>query len=89
MFFNVVYAGRITEATPISEVLLNALNFLLTIIGIVAIIMLVIAGIVYLTAQGDYQQIDRAKKMTTYAIFGIIIALGSIIIVKQIIRFLN
>ncbi len=89
MIINIAHAGRITEATPIATVLLNTLNFLLASVGVVAIIALVINGIIYFTAQGDYQQIEKAKRMTVYSIIGIIIALASLLVVRQVIKLLG
>ncbi len=74
-------------ALTIAQIALNTLNFLLSIVGVLAIIMLVVAGIMYLTAAGDEQRIDTAKSMTKWAIIGIGIALGSLVIVHQIARF--
>ena len=67
----------------------NVLSFLLTIIGILAIIMLVIGGIIYLTAAGNEDQIDRGKKIVKYSIIGILIALASLVLVKQVAGFFS
>lgn len=77
-------AGSISDATPIATILQNVLDFLLSIVGLVAIIALVIAGILYLTANGDTKRISVAKKAFGFAIIGIVIALGSLIVVSQI-----
>ena len=66
------------------EIAQNVLNFLLSIVGIIAIISLVIGGGMYLTSAGDEGRAETGKKITQYAIVGIIIALGSLVIVKQI-----
>ena len=67
----------------------NVLSFLLTIIGILAIIMLVIGGIMYLMAAGNEDQIDRGKKIVKYSIIGILIALASLVLVKQVAGFFS
>ncbi len=69
------------------EIAANVLNFLLTVIGILAIIMLVIGGSMYLLAAGDEDRIDRGKKIVKYSIIGILIALGSMVLVRQIAAF--
>lgn len=69
------------------QIATNVLNFLLTIIGILAIIMLVIGGMMYLLAAGDEDRIDRGKKIVKYSIIGIIIALGSMVLVRQLAAF--
>ncbi|MFZ2154005.1 MAG: pilin [Candidatus Moraniibacteriota bacterium] len=77
----------ISSAPSIAEISLNVLNFLLGIVGVVGIIMLVAAGIAYLTAAGNEGQIETAKKMTKWAIVGIAVAMGALVIVKQLASF--
>ncbi|KKP82436.1 MAG: hypothetical protein UR83_C0052G0007 [Candidatus Moranbacteria bacterium GW2011_GWF2_35_54] len=66
----------IDSAPSIATIALNVLNFLL-----------VAAGIAYLTAAGNEGQIETAKKMTKWAIIGIAVALGALVIVKQVASF--
>ena len=76
--------GGVEEALTVSQIATNILNFLLSIVGIIAIISLVIAGGMYMTAYGDDTRIGTAKKMGTYAIIGIAVALVSLIAVQQV-----
>ena len=69
---------------PIAAVLEKFLNWLLGIFGFLAIIAFIIAGVLYLTAQGDESQIQRAKKMVVYGVVGIVIGLAGVIIVRTI-----
>ncbi len=87
--FLICSAGAIDEAPRIPELLLNILNFLLQIFGIIAIIALVVSGIIYLTAGGSEDQIKMAKKYSFYSIIGIVVALSSLIIIKTIEIFLK
>ncbi len=73
----------------ILQIAQNVLSFLLTIIGIIAIIMLVIGGIMYLTAAGNEDQLDRGKKIVKYSIIGIFIALASLVLVRQVAAFFS
>ena len=77
-------AGWVSGALTIKEIAINVLNLLLSIIGIVGIIALVIAGGMYLTAYGSERKLDSAKKIATYAIIGIIVALASLVIIRQV-----
>jgi hypothetical protein len=88
-FINIAQAGVISDAPKLSNVALNALNFLLSVFGFIAIIGLVVSGIVYLTAGGSEQRIETAKKMTLYSIIGIAVALAAMVIVKQIAGIIN
>lgn len=71
------------------EIASNVLTFLLTIIGILAIIMLIIGGIMYLTAAGDEDRIDQGKKIVKYALIGITVALAALVLVKQVAGFFS
>lgn len=57
-------------------------NILLYIIGAIAVIMLIIGGIRYVTSGGDSSAVTAAKNTILYAIIGIIIALLAYAIVN-------
>ena len=86
---NIARAGVIDEAPNISQLLLNILNFLLQIFGIIAIIALTVSGIFYLISSGNEDQIKMAKKALLYSIIGIAVALTGMIIIKTISGFLK
>lgn len=89
LFFPIVAsAGPIDEAQPLSVGLANILDFLLAIIGVVAIIGLVLAGFLYFSAAGDMRQITLAKKATLAGITGITIALGGYALIRTITAFI-
>lgn len=68
----------------LTQIALNFLNFLLSVVGVLALIMLIIGGIMYLTSAGDEDKIKTGKKIVTYSIIGIAVALAALVIVKQI-----
>jgi TRAP-type C4-dicarboxylate transport system permease small subunit len=76
-------AGTGSDVT-IKSIAINTLNFLLSVFGVLAIIALVIGGGMYLTAYGDEKKIDSGKKIVTYAIIGIVVALSALVVVRQI-----
>lgn len=71
----------------LSQIALNVLNFLLSIVGVLSIIMLVASGMMYITAAGDEGRMETGKNMAKWAIVGTAIALGAMVIVKQIAKF--
>ncbi len=73
------------EALTLSEIVERTLSFLLSIFGILAIIGFVISSVVYFSSFGDSQKAQQAKNALIYSIVGIIVALGSLILIKQII----
>jgi ABC-type uncharacterized transport system permease subunit len=53
-------------------------------LGLIAVIMVVYAGILLVTAQGDEQQINKGKKIILWAAIGILIIMLSYAIVQVI-----
>lgn len=54
-------------------------------VGIVSVLVIVIAGFMYVTANGDANQIARAKTVIQYAIVAIIVALSAFAIVSFVV----
>jgi len=75
-------AGVISDAPRISTVLVNVLKFALSVVGILAIIMLIVSGIIYFFARGDFRRTHFAKRSTTYAIVGLIISFSALMIMR-------
>lgn len=63
----------------------NTLLWLLSVAGVITIFMLVVGGIMYMTAGGDEQKVATAKKVITWTIIG----LGLILISYSIIAVLD
>jgi hypothetical protein len=72
---------------PLATIVLNVLNFLLSIVGALAIIMMIVGGVMYLTSGGDEEKIKSAKKITLYSIIGITVALAALVLVKAVAKF--
>lgn len=73
--------------TPDGSVGLNSvvsatINILSIIVGIVAVIMIMLAGFKYITASGDSNKISSAKNTLIYAIVGLVIVALSQSLVK-------
>ena len=83
------YSGTGLAGTSITTLIVNAMNWLLYILGFAAIIGFVISGILYLTAYGEQSQIDKAKNAMLYSIVGILLALIGFIVVRAISGFLG
>lgn len=75
--------GGLSDA-PISVVVATFMRWLLYLVGFLAVIAFVISGILYLTAAGDDERIERAKTTMIYAIVGVIVALMGLIIVNAV-----
>ena len=83
-FIATAYAGVITDAPRVSEVLTNVLQWLLQIVGVIAIIAFVGSGLLYLLAGGNEKAIERGKKWMLYSFFGMVVALGSLALLSTV-----
>lgn len=73
-----------TDTSPIGDYIKAYYKYGLGIVGIVAAIMLMIGGIIWLTAGGSGSKIEQAKDMITSSLIGLFILLGSWIILNTI-----
>lgn len=71
-------------ADSIYGIITRTMNWLLAILGFIGIIGFVIAGILYLTAAGDEDQIGKAKNAMMYSIIGVIVALIGFVIIQAV-----
>lgn len=60
----------------------NIANVLLFIMGAIAVVMIIIGGIRYITSNGEQNQVTGAKNTIMYAIIGVIVALTAYAIVN-------
>lgn len=79
----------VEKAFTIKDIALRVIDFLLSVVGVLAIIGLVVGGIFYLTAYGDEEQMKKGKNFATYSIIGIAIALAALVIVRQIAKIMG
>ena len=79
--------SEVSSARSAADILLSVLNFLLGIVGTLSIIMLVVGGVMFLTAAGSQDRITTGKKIVTYALLGVVVALASLVIVRQLAAF--
>ncbi len=62
------------EEVNIFEALNNIANYAFTLLLIVGVIAIIWAGFMFITAQGDPDKVNKAKKFLVYAIIGIFVA---------------
>jgi hypothetical protein len=80
--------GEIAAATggegSIRSLALKIVNYFLTFLGIVAVMMIIFGGVTYITAGGKQESVDNAKKIILYALLGIVIILLSFAVVNTV-----
>ncbi len=89
LFPNQTLPTNLDEVRTLTEVMSAILAFLLSMTGILAVISLVFSGFIFLFDLGTGSQVEKAKKIATYSIWGIIIVGSSLILVKQIVKLIT
>ncbi len=78
----------INQLLSLSAIITNVLTFLLSIVGILAIISLVISGLTLIFSFGDTSKAEKAKEMIKWSLVGLALSGASVIIVRQIADFI-
>jgi len=83
----------LSEIGPFGQKLINLLELitsLIVLIGIgIAVIVVIIAGIKYMTAGGDQAKVTEARKALTYGLVGFAIAVGAMFILCLVAEILS
>ncbi|MEK7167242.1 MAG: IPT/TIG domain-containing protein [Patescibacteria group bacterium] len=66
--------------------IMKIINIVLGFLGIIAIILIIYAGLIWMTAHGDEEKIKTAKKILIDAVIGLAIVLSAFIIVSFILK---
>lgn len=82
-----VSCEALNKSLTLSQISVNVLNFLLGTMGILALIMMIIGAIMYLTSAGDDHRIEKGKEIFKYSVIGVIMAMASMVLVTQVARF--
>ena len=80
--------GTTGSLAEIPDVIGNATNILIGIIGAFTILMLIYAAFMYLTGRGEVEKIEKAHSAFHYAIYGLIIGVLAYAIANAVIKFL-
>lgn len=72
-------------AEKVTKVIQNAINTLSLIVGIVAVVMIMVGGLRYITSGGSDTSVTSAKNTILYAIIGLIIVALSQVMVRFVI----
>lgn len=73
-------------ATDIQTIIAAIINILSIIVGIAAVIMIIIAGLKYVTSGGDTSSIASAKNTLIYAVVGLIVTAFAQFIVRFVLQ---
>jgi hypothetical protein len=74
-------ANACADGGQLNRLITNAITLLSYVVGIVAVVMIIVAGFKYITASGDSNNIASAKNTLIFAIVGLVIAASARIII--------
>lgn len=74
---------------PLSKILEDLIKWLLQIVILIAILMIIVSGAMYMISAGDQQKADTAKKALTYAILGLLVVALAYAIVNTLVDILT
>lgn len=78
--------GNVSRERNLKELIIGWTNFLLSITAILAVVALVWAGFLYVTAFGDDSRMETAKKIVIWVVGGILLILGAYAIVNTVMQ---
>lgn len=73
----------VTEGS-VQSIIVNAIQFATSLLGIVALAVLIWAGFQYMTSIGNDDQMNKAKKTAFWAVAGLVVAASSFLILQAI-----
>lgn len=79
-----VTSEEVASALTLTQIAMRVLNFLMSAVGILAVLMLVLGGVMYLSSAGDEDRIDMGKKIVKNSLFGIVISFSALVLIRQI-----
>ena len=76
----------LTTTNDAKDFIIRVVNFALGFLGLIAVIIVIYGGVLYVTAAGEEERTQTGKKAIQYATIGLLIVLGSFAFVNTVIR---
>ena len=71
------------------SLLTNGLNLVYFLAGAIAVIVIIVAGIMYVTSSGDAGRLTKAKNLLIYSIVGLVVVLIAFVVTNFVIGRFN
>lgn len=75
-----------SSAADPESIVQKAVNIILFVLGVLAVIMIIVGGFRYVTSGGDSNKLTSAKNTILYAVIGLIVALFAYAIVNWVVK---
>ena len=76
-----IESNTTVDSTTIQSTAVTLINYVISIIAIIAVGMIVYAGFLYITSGGDEKKLGTAKNLILYAVIGLVVVIVSYSIV--------
>lgn len=77
--------NKLTTNADLPQVIGRVINIVLGFLGIVAVVMIIIGGFIWMTAAGNEEKVEKAKKLLTAGLIGLVIILSAYAIASYVI----
>jgi cytochrome bd-type quinol oxidase subunit 2 len=74
--------GLTGVSQPLESWIVTLLNWAIGLAALAAVVMLIVAGYLYITANGDENKVEKATKTLTFAIVGLVVCFIAVILVQ-------
>ncbi len=72
--------------TSLRGIILTVVNFFLTFLGLLTVVMVIYGGFLYVSAAGNEDNVGKAKKILLFSVIGIVIIVASFAFVNTILQ---
>lgn len=73
----------------VKDILLKFIDWAIIIVGLLCIIVFIYGGFLYLTAQGETDKIETAKRVLIYAVIGVVVSVLGLVVVNTVNYIMN
>lgn len=81
-------AKGVAKKADVVELILVVINYAIIVIGVLAVLIFIYAGYLYLTAAGDESKLSTAKSTVLYAVVGVVVSVLGFVAVATVQRFI-
>ena len=74
--------GIASENADLTNILSTIINVIIGVVGFIAVVMMILGGISFITSQGDAAKVTKAKNTILYGVVGLIVAMLAFAIVN-------
>lgn len=78
-------SGDNIKTSNLSTLISGVINAILGVVGLLAVVMIIIGGINFITSQGDTGKVTKARNTILYGVIGMVIAIFAYAIVNFVI----